>query len=117
MFAIGCDVEKIKRFRAVLKNEEFLSRIFTPCEIRYCFGKAKPEVYLARKFACKEAIFKALSAFGQKIPVGLIEIRDKGKGRNEAAISYRGISGKYRISLSVSNTEKMVLASSIAEER
>ena len=39
----------------------FLSNIFTDDEIRYCLGRKKPEVYLARKFAGKEAVFKALT--------------------------------------------------------
>ena len=112
--AAGCDIENVNRFKKVLKNKRFLSNVFTDNEIRYCFNKKKPEVYLARKFAGKEAVFKALSSLGEDVPLGLIEVLDKDK-KNVVQISYNVIKHRYRILVDVSNTKDTVLASAVAQ--
>lgn len=59
---IGIDIIEINRVEKVmLKNGEFLDRIFTKNEIEYFNSrKNRPEV-IAGNFAAKEAVIKALS--------------------------------------------------------
>ena len=66
----GTDIIEIDRVKKAIEDgqEEFLNRVFTQSEIKYCESKksAKFEHYAAR-FASKEAIFKAIaSAFENK---------------------------------------------------
>ena len=117
MFGIGCDIERIDRFKKVLKNKRFLLNIFSHNELRYCLAKAKPELYLASKFACKEAVFKALSSLNEGIPLKLIEILNKDRSGSMVRIPYQRIDKQYRIFVSTSNTKDIVFASSIAERR
>jgi holo-[acyl-carrier protein] synthase len=57
--AVGIDIIEVGRVRKVLEKhgERFLSRVFTPNEVRQCRGKVSR---LAGRFAAKEAISKAL---------------------------------------------------------
>ena len=66
----GTDIIEIDRVKKAIEDneDEFLNRVFTQSEIKYCEGKrnAKFQHYAAR-FASKEAIFKAIaSAFENK---------------------------------------------------
>ena len=67
VLGIGMDIVDAGRIeRAALRmGERFLTRIFTPTEKTYCFGKASPWNSLAARFAAKEAAFKA---FGKGWP-------------------------------------------------
>ncbi|MCQ9207321.1 MAG: 4'-phosphopantetheinyl transferase superfamily protein [Omnitrophica bacterium] len=116
MVGIGCDIERIDRFKRILKNKNFLCRIFTKCEIRYCLGNKNPELYLARKFACKEAVFKALGSLGQSLSLDLIEISSLNGRKSIARIQQKSVRDRYKILLDVSDTGKLVFASSIASE-
>jgi holo-[acyl-carrier protein] synthase len=62
ILGIGMDIVETDRIeRAALRlGERFWSRICTPSEKMYCFGKASPWNSLAARFAAKEAAFKAL---------------------------------------------------------
>ena len=116
MIGIGCDIERVNRFKAVLKNKRFLSNIFTDGEIKYCFGKKHPEVHFAEKFVGKEAIFKAISSLGERIPLKLIEILKKNKVDNRARLLSKTMNKNYRISLNCARLKKnIVFATSIAE--
>ena len=55
----GVDLIEISRVQRALDRhgERFLSRVFTPVEVRYC--RARP-AELAARFAAKEAVAKAL---------------------------------------------------------
>jgi holo-[acyl-carrier protein] synthase len=57
--AVGIDIIEVGRVRKVFEKhgERFLSRVFTPNEVRQCRGKVSR---LAGRFAAKEAISKAL---------------------------------------------------------
>lgn len=62
--SIGIDIEDIERFENI--TEAFKTRIFTQSEIEYCSTKSRPAQHYAARFCAKEAIFKALSGFGEK---------------------------------------------------
>ncbi len=63
---IGIDIEDISRFKD--KPDEFYSRLFTDDEIKYCKSNINPAPHFAARFCAKEAVFKALSAYGINIP-------------------------------------------------
>ena len=58
----GIDIVDIDRIRAVLERHQdrFLSRLFSPDEIKYCMKRHDPLPCLAARFATKEATVKAL---------------------------------------------------------
>jgi len=76
--AIGVDIETIERFEN--KDETFLKRIFSPAEIEYCASKSLPAQHFAARYCAKEAVFKALSAFGiSGVEFNKIEVFHKDK--------------------------------------
>src|SRR5690242_12615461 len=58
---LGVDIEEVKRFKSLVRNRRFLSRVFTPQEILYCSRKRHQPQHFAVRFAAKEAVWKALS--------------------------------------------------------
>ncbi len=56
-----CDARRIKRIM-VRFSDKFVTRIFTPAEIALASTKADPSLFYAKRFAAKEAVYKALSA-------------------------------------------------------
>jgi len=113
---VGCDIEDPGRFAGILKDSRLLSNIFTEDEIVSSMRRSRPEVHLARKFACKEAVFKALSSAGCDVPLKLIEITGIAGGGFTVKIAKRGIGKAYRLSVGVSGRKDAVLATAIAEK-
>lgn len=64
--AVGVDIEDIKRFED--KPQEFLDRIFTVNEQKYCLSKANPSGHFAVRFCAKEAVTKALNSINIRQP-------------------------------------------------
>lgn len=58
----GVDVTEVERIRAAVERfgERFLTRVFTPEEVRYCTSRSNPAERLAARFAAKEAGMKAV---------------------------------------------------------
>jgi len=57
----GVDIVDIAKFREIsLRNEHFISDIFTLKEREYCLSMKDPYVHFAGRFAAKEACMKAL---------------------------------------------------------
>lgn len=61
---VGIDIVEIKRFETLLSDNDFIKRIFTRKEADYCFKSKSPAQHFAVRFACKEAVYKALSQLG-----------------------------------------------------
>lgn len=59
---IGTDLVLLQRIEAVLarKGERFAQRILTPAELARFRAHSQPARYLAKRYAAKEAILKAL---------------------------------------------------------
>ena len=66
----GVDIVEIFRMRDAIKKwgDNFLSKIFTPREVKYANSRAFPHQHFAARFAAKEAVVKA---FGEprKFPI------------------------------------------------
>jgi len=70
ILGIGIDLVEIPRIEAALKRhgERFARRILADAEYARFRSNAKPAAYLARRFAAKEALSKALGT-GIRTPV------------------------------------------------
>jgi holo-[acyl-carrier protein] synthase len=75
ILGVGNDICDIRRIEKTLERfgERFLSRVFTEEERRKAFSRAHPAATLAKRFAAKEAMSKALGT-GFRAGVHLIDI-------------------------------------------
>lgn len=75
ILGIGNDICDIRRIEKTLSRfgDRFLMRVFTPEERRKAFSRAHPAATLAKRFAAKEAMSKALGT-GFRYGVHLIDI-------------------------------------------
>src|SRR5690606_25683281 len=64
---IGTDLVLLSRIEAVLERqgERFARRILTPAELQRFLAHSQPARYLAKRYAAKEAILKALGRLQQ----------------------------------------------------
>jgi holo-[acyl-carrier protein] synthase len=61
---LGVDICEIARMeRALARHATMRERVFTPEEIAYCDGKARPAESFAGRFAAREAVIKALGGY------------------------------------------------------
>ena len=62
IIGIGTDLVLVSRIQAVLgrQGERFAARILTPAELQRFSRHSQPVRYLAKRYAAKEAILKAL---------------------------------------------------------
>jgi len=56
------DTSLIDNILILAKSREGLLKLFAEEEIRYCYEKKKWNIYLAARFAAKEAVYKILGA-------------------------------------------------------
>jgi len=115
---IGVDIEDISRFEKLnpLNDDQFLKKIFTETEIKYCLSKHNKAQHFAARFGGKEAVIKALSDMGiQNINYNSIEIINDQNGVPKVTIKNAGISN-IRINISLSHSKDMAIAFAIAQE-
>lgn len=60
--SLGLDIEHVARVEKLLEQHptRFLDRVFTPGEVAHSKGRRNRAQHLAARFACKEAVMKAL---------------------------------------------------------
>lgn len=81
---IGCDIVEVERIESALEKhgERFAKRILTDEEFDVYQNHAKKIHFLARRFAAKEAIAKALgTGIGEDFSFHDVTIRNTDKGR------------------------------------
>lgn len=109
---IGIDIEEVKRFSKLVKDEAFLKRIFSKNEIDYCLSKKNLCQHFAVRFAGKEAVWKAVN--GKKnISITDISFKNIDSGKPEVYIKNRRASD---IDISFSHTKSAVVAVAIVSE-
>ncbi len=89
---IGTDITEVSRIEKAIERqgEQFIRRIFTANEIKYCSSMKYPAQHYAARFAAKEAFLKAIGTGWSKGACWTdIEI-----GRNEEGSPFLVISGK-----------------------
>ena len=68
ILGLGVDICEIARMeRALGRHPTMRARVFTPEEIAYCDGKARPAESYAGRFAAREAVIKALGGYRGKL--------------------------------------------------
>lgn len=79
---IGIDIVEVGRIKkAIEKNDRFLSRLFTDCEISLYMSKGSKFTTIAGSFASKEAVSKALGTGFRNIKWKDIEILNDKMGK------------------------------------
>ncbi|MCD5410543.1 MAG: holo-ACP synthase [Clostridiales bacterium] len=79
---IGIDIVEVGRIKkAIEKNDRFLSRLFTDCEISLYISKGSKFTTIAGSFASKEAVSKALGTGFRNIKWKDIEILNDKMGK------------------------------------
>jgi holo-[acyl-carrier protein] synthase len=105
---IGIDIEEIKRFSKLVKDEEFVDRIFSKEEKEYCSSKKNSIQHFAVRFAGKEAVFKALN--NSKIKITDIYFKNSISGKPEVYIKNKK---RKDIEVSFSHSKTAVVAVAI----
>ena len=122
IFGIGTDIVNVNRIKALIKknNQAFKKRIYTNFEIKTCERRKNKIECFAKRFAAKEALFKAVS-LGNKLKFKEVEIRNNLSGAPKLLI--KGVSlknlkkilknKKFKIHLSLSDDKPWAIASVI----
>jgi holo-[acyl-carrier protein] synthase len=120
---IGIDIAETSRFLAMHEKygERFARRILTDFEHQQLQRKVHPELYLATRFAAKEAAAKALgTGFDQGVGYKSIEVKNNVNGKPE--LSFYGAATKIieqkkinNILLTLSDEKHYVVAMVVAE--
>jgi len=119
----GVDITEVPRIKASVERfgQRFLSRVFTPEELRYCLAKPNSAERLAARFAAKEAGLKAIGTGLRhgitwqdvevvRLPGQRPNLRYSGK-----AAEYAERLGSKRVHLSLSHTAEQAIAYVILE--
>jgi len=122
IYGIGTDIVNVNRIRTVVKknNQAFKKRIYTNFEIKTCEKRKNKIECFAKRFAAKEALFKAVS-LENKLKFKEVEIRNNLSGAPKLLI--KGVSlknlkkilknKKFKIHLSLSDDKPWAVASVI----
>ncbi len=105
---IGIDIEEIKRFSTLVKDKNFIDKIFSKEEKEYCFSKKTFVQHFAVRFAGKEAVFKALN--NSTIKIKDISFRNSISGKPEVYIKNKK---RKNIEVSFSHSKTTVVAVAI----
>jgi holo-[acyl-carrier protein] synthase len=87
---VGVDLVSIRRIEKIINRypERFLKRVFSPAELKYCFGNKASSASLAARFAAKEAVLKAIGCgIG---PAGLAEVEIISGGDQQPQVELHG---------------------------
>ena len=82
IYGIGTDIANVDRVKKVLKNKNYLDRLFNKLEISKCRKLSSSENCYAKRFAAKEAFSKALgTGISKGIKFNEIVILNKKNGK------------------------------------
>jgi holo-[acyl-carrier protein] synthase len=93
IFGIGVDVLETRRIAATLERfgERFLEHLLMPAEREQLARTARPERFVAMRFAAKEAIVKALgTGFAHGVWIRDVGVVQNAWGKPEVVYSQRG---------------------------
>lgn len=119
---IGSDIVSIERIRAALERRPaFAMRILTPAEMDVFQQEPNPSAYLAKRFAAKEAIAKALGCgVGGNLSWQDVETRRGELGKPEVELTGAASERMYQLGatrchLSISDEVSLALAFAVVE--
>ena len=122
VFGIGCDIEKVERFKYSEAKVPLARKLFTEAELEYCLNYRFPEQRLCARFSAKEAFFKALgTGVRGNMSMRDVEVVKDELGKPSIVLSggtkeYFEKLGLSRISLSLSHNSSEALAFVIIEK-
>ncbi len=117
LVAVGIDIVDVGRFARLdqKRNARFLTRVFTPAERRYCFGRTNTAQHLAARFAAKEAIMKALHGVGvHRSTYRDIEVSHDA---HQAPVARLVRQWRCTVSLSISHTNDVAVVTALIHRR
>ena len=118
IFGIGTDILEISRIDKILKkyNQTFVGRIFGTNEIKIIENKSKNiSLFLGKRFAAKEAVWKALSPKrGDGLVFKEIEILNNLNGK--PYLFFSGRTQKYIMNKEIELNKKLIFDISISDE-
>lgn len=93
IFRVGTDIVKIERIERLLANPLFLSKCFTEAEQEELatLGNARKIERAAGRFACKEAVMKAVGTGFSGLSLRDVEVLSEESGRPVCRLSERAI--------------------------
>lgn len=116
---IGTDIVQVARIRAALsrRGEALIARLLAPSERDHCAGHPDPSRFLAKRFAAKEALLKALGTGLRGMSWHDIQVRHDALGKPLLVLSGEAarLLGQRRCHLSVSDEQDYALAFVIIE--
>lgn len=124
IYGIGTDIVAIPRIEKLLERhgESALHKLLMPSEIEVCKVQKAPARYVAKRFAAKEALSKALGT-GLRAPVLLthIAVTNDALGKPEFSFSpplrdYLASRGLLRVHLSISDEKDVAVAFVLVEQ-
>lgn len=123
MISVGTDILSIQRVADVQERlgQRFVERILTPAERREYAEAALPNRLLAKRFAAKEAVAKALgTGIGNGVSWQDIEINHDDRGAPSARLSGGALAaarrlGGERLALSLSDEADYVVAFAVLD--
>jgi len=120
IYGIGTDIVNVNRIKnAIRKNKNaFKNRVYTNFEIKTCEKRTNKAECFAKRFAAKEALFKAVG-IGKKLQFNDVEVKNNPSGAPKFVI--KGVSlknlkkifknKKFKIHLSLSDDKPWAVAS------
>ena len=122
IFGIGTDIINIKRIKKALNknNQTFKKRIFTTSEIKMCEKRINKTECFAKRFAAKEALFKAVG-LPKKLQFCDVQITNTQSGTPKFIIRGTSLKNlkklfknrKFKIHLSLSDDKPWAIATVI----
>ena len=122
IYGIGTDIVNVQRIKTAIKknNQAFKKKIYTRFEIKICEKRTNRIECFAKRFAAKEALFKAIGV-KNKLAFKDIEVRNSSSGmpkfqiKGDSLINLKKLFKKknFKIHLSLSDDKPWAVASVI----
>ena len=122
IYGIGTDIVNTKRIKSIIKKNKirYLKRVYTNFEITTCKKRKNNIECLAKRFAAKEALFKAVG-LEKKLKFNDVEVRNNISGAPSFKITGNSLKNlkkifknkKFKIHLSLSDDKPWAVASVI----
>ena len=89
---LGTEIVECARVRALIEEhaERFLSRVYTPAEVRWCQSRPNATEQFAVLWAAKEAVFKSLRLVGRG-PAVWIQVEIDARGNAPRVTVHGGV--------------------------
>ncbi len=122
IYGIGTDIVNINRIKTIIKknNQSFKRRVFTKFEVKICEQRKNRAECFAKRFAAKEALFKAIGK-KNKLNFQDVEIRNNTSGAPKLQIKGKSLTNLkklfkkkfFKVHLSLSDDKPWAVASVI----